>query len=630
MTCYNKLYTHEISFDGGVNYTSITLAVFPKFTFKREKDAQYYRQKTSEWKFIRGWNAGIYDVLKSKIDDPDSVTSQIKVKTTLNDSSGTPIRVQFEGVIKLAQCEVDADTEAITFTPDTDDNYAWYENAKTIKYNPIVICDYAELVTYTGIGTRVRIFQYNGGGAAPGVHEFNETCGAQPNNWAVGVDYIVTDLDQGWVKHPTNGTFKCLIAHTSTAGGATGPPPVGGNAYWQVGTPYLDFVRYESDIPFDLYTAGNGVYDTGYPNVTALIDGATNVDEGRFYRKECTGSTETKTLATRARKLIDFTGTPGEGVLNSMLDEAGQSLAVVSQFFSDANNPVTGIANRFLNLILSTKEMVINGVNSSNVNSGITFEEFFKMIRETFNCYWYISGSNLIIEHLSYFEDGLVYGGTPTVGVDLTSITYPAKINNTKDANGGNANNKYSFTDFDFPEREVWKFAEQTGNDGYIEYSSMIVEKEKEVVHQAQFLTTDVELVVKFPDQVDEDGWMLLACDASNELLKADARKLGYTPGQAAPGDMYIDVINGDLYWDNLLPNFWRHGRSLTNIVINGTASTSLSVKRSKHQEKVRFLRMEDITITELIRTHMGDAEVNQMEIETSGDWVLVSLLYDI
>ena len=627
MICYNKIYTHEISFDGGVNYTSIALAVFPQFTFKLEKDAQYYRQKSSEWKFLRGWNAGIYDALKLKIDDPDSVTSQIKVKTTLNDASGTPVRVQFEGLVKLAQCEVDADTEAITFTPDTDDDYSWYENLKTVKYDPQLICSYDELITYIGTGTQVRIFQYDGGGAAVGVNEFNETCGAQPNAWAVGTAYIVTDLDQGWAKY-AGGTFKCLIAHTSTASGATGPPPPGGNAYWQKGTPYLDYVRYESDVPFNLYAEGNGVYDTGYPNVTALVAAATNVDEGKFYRKVCTGSIETKTLATRARKLIDFTGAPGEGVLNSMLTEAGQSLTIVSQFFSDATHPVTGAANRLLNIILSTKEMVINGVNSSNVSSGITFEAFFKAIRETFNCYWYISGTDLIIEHLSYFEEGLTYGGAPTVGVDLTSATYPAKINNTKDPNGDNANNKYSFKDFEFPEREVWQFAEQTGNDGYIEYSSQIVEKEKEVAHSAKFITTDVELVVKFPEQVDEDGWMLLACDASNEVLKADTRKLGYRPGQSAPGTLYTNVINGDLYWDNLLPNFWRHGRALTTIVINGTASTALSTKRSKHQEKVRFQRMEDITITDLVRTHMGDAAVNQLEIDTEKDWVLASLLY--
>jgi len=627
MICHNKIYTHEISFDGGVNYTDIVLAIFPKFTFKREKDAKYYRQESSEWKFLRGWNAGIYDVLKAKIDDPDSVISQIKVKTTLNDSSGTPIRTHFEGLVKLAQCEVDADTEAITFKPDTNDDYSWYENIKTVKYDPQDICDYDEHTFYTGEGTRVRIFQYDGGGGAVGVNEFNETCGAQPNAWAIGNVYIVTDLDQGWAKHPTNGTFKCKQAHTASLGNE---PPPGGNAYWDAGTPYIDYVRYESDVPFDSYAEGNGVYDTGYPNVTALVSGATNVDEGKFYRKVCSGTTETRTLATRARRLIDFTGTPGEGTLNQMLGEAGQSFTIVSQYFSAVNNPVTGIANRFLNLILATKEAVINKQASSNVNDGITFDEFFKMLRETFNCYWYMSGSNLIIEHLSFFEEGLSYGGSPSVGVDLTSVTYPSKINNTIDVNGNNTNNKYNFIDFEFPEREVWKFAEQLGNDGYIEYSSEIVEKGKEVSHSAQFITTDVELVVKFPEQVDENGWMILACDPSNELLKADARKLGYRPGQSAPGDLYTDVINGDLYWDNLLPNFWRHGRSLSGLIINGIVDTALSTKRSKHQEKVKFQRMEDITMTDLVRTHMGDAEVDQLEINTEIDWITCSLLYEI
>jgi len=629
MICYNKIYEHFISFDAGLNYDQINLAIFPKFTFKREKDAQYYRIKSSEWKFLRGWNAGIYDILKGYIDDPDTVLNQIKVKTTLNDDTGTLVRTYFSGLMKLAQCEVDADGEAITFTPDTDDDYAWYENVKTIKYDPQLIVPYDEFITYEGSADLVRIFQYDDGSAV-GVSEFNETCGAQPNAWVVGNVYVVTDLDAGWAKHPTNGTFKCLIAHTATATGATGPPPSAGNTYWLKATPYLDYVRYESDIPFNTFYPGNGVYDVGYPNVTALVAAATNVDEGKFYKKVCTSTTETKTLASRARKLIDFTGAPDEGVFNMMLITAGQTFGIVSEFFSAADNPVTGIANRFLNLILVSKEMVINGIASSNVNDGITFEDFFKSLREMFNCYWYVSGTDLIIEHKSYFEEGLTYGGSPSIGVDLTDVLYPARINNTLDPNGNNANNKYSFVDFEFPEREVWKFGEQLGNDGYIEYSSEIVEKEKEVAHAAQFITTDVELVVKFPDQVDENGWMIIACDNSGLVLRADARKLGYIPGQGAPGDMYPDVVNGDLYWDNLLPNFWRHGRSLTNIVINGVVSTALSLKRAKRQEKVKFQRMEDITITDLIRTHMGDAEVDQMEVNTEDDWITVSLLYDI
>lgn len=628
MICYNKIYQHYISFDDGVNYVEIHLAIFPKFTFKKEANAEYYRIKSSEWKFLRGWNAGIYDVLKAFLDDPDSVTSQIRLKTVLNNASGVPIRTYYEGFLKLAECEVDAEGEAIRFTPDTDDDYSWYENLKSIKYNPNTIVAYQQLVTYTGTPTRVRIFQYDGGAGAVGVSEFNETCGAEPDAWAVGNVYVVSDLDNGWAKHPTNGTFKCQIAHTASA--ANEPPP-GGNAYWSVGTPYLDFVRFESDVPYDGWDAGNGVYDTGYPNVTALVGGATNADEGTFYKKVCTAGSQTKTLCTRARKLIDFTGTPDDGVLNMMLQTAGQSYAIVSQFFNDATHPVTGVANRLLNLILSTKEMVINSYGSSNVNDGISFEEFFKMIRETFNCYWYISGTNLIIEHLSYFEEGLTYGGSPTVGTDLTdSVTYPARINNTIDPSGNDANNKYSFANFEFPEREKWKFAEQLGNDGYIEYSSKIVEKEKEITHAADFITTDLELVVKFPEQVEENGWMILACDGSNEVLKADARKLGYIPGQGAPGTLYSDVLNGDLYWDNLLPNFWRHGRSLTNIVINGTASTALSLKRAKKQDKIRFQRQADITITDLIKTFMGEAEVDQMEVDTESDWILVSLLHDI
>jgi len=636
MICHNKIYVHEISFDAGSNYTVVQLAKFVKFTWKREKNAKYYRDKSTAWKIIRSHAAGVYDVLKGYIDGPDSVTLQIKVRTWLMEFDGvTPKRVYYEGLVKLSDCEVDADGEGITFTPTTDDDYLWYESYKGVKYNPQTIMDIDEIVTYEAEPVKRVMFN-----ELVDPNGYNSVCspGETLDDWLTARKYIETsfayddgailgsETTWGWCRNDGGKYYKCILENTAGAGNE---PTGAGNANWtRIDPPPDDYVQLHSELPFTGYTEGNGIYDTGYPAVTANVTDATNVDVGDFYKKGCTVITEEYTVATRARVLIDLAG--DDGVFNQMLLEAGQSFTVVSEFFSDSpNNPVSGTANKLLNLIICTKEAIINGVDSSNQNDGLSFEQFFAMMREVFNCYWYIDGTDLIIEHLSYFEEGLSYGGSPSTGVDLTSATYPYTINNTLDANGGDSLDKYSFSGVDFPEKEVWKWAEQQGSDGYIEYTSAIVDVGKETVHNAQILTTDIELVVKFPDQVDENGWALMACDPTNIIWMRDSYKDGYYPGGTL-GTLYPDVLNGELYWDNDLMDWWRYGLALTNVRIVGTVTTALSVTRSKKQEKVMFQRKEDITLTDLIITHLGNGEVDVMEIDTESDWVTVSLLYEL
>ena len=118
-----------------------------------------------------------------------------------------------------------------------------------------------------------------------------------------------------------------------------------------------------------------------------------------------------------------------------------------------------------------------------------------------------------------------------------------------------------------------------------------------------------------------------MACDPSNVIWRRDSYKDGYTP-DGTVGDLYTDVVNGELYWDNLITDWWRYGCALTNIKINGTPSTALSLERGKKQEKVKFQRKSDIDETELIETHMGEGEIAQMEVDTESDWITVSLLY--
>ena len=95
-----------------------------------------------------------------------------------------------------------------------------------------------------------------------------------------------------------------------------------------------------------------------------------------------------------------------------------------SMFLNDSVNPITG--QKFKVLITPKSNLVKGDYDTPAKKAPVKLKELLDMLRDIFQCYWFIDYDGvdykLRIEHVSFFKNGGSYGGSPTVGTDLTLL----------------------------------------------------------------------------------------------------------------------------------------------------------------------------------------------------------------
>lgn len=140
----------------------------------------------------------------------------------------------------------------------------------------------------------------------------------------------------------------------------------------------------------------------------------------------------------------------------------------------------------------------------------ITLKQILDMLRDVYQCYWYIDGSNrLCIEHISYFKNNKSYGlYTPTPSIDLTAM---------KDMPNGLpwsfGTNELGFDKSNCPNRYEFEWADES-TEQFKGYAIDILdkatsEKQKERVNVSNFVA-DVDYVVIYPNGVSDDIYAVI------------------------------------------------------------------------------------------------------------------------
>ena len=629
MICYNEIWRFQISFNE-VDFIDIKLSNYPKLKYINEQNQVFYRMHSGEWKINRTLEPSVFDILKLKIQDPNAVVDNIMVKANLYDTSGVFIETKFTGYVPVSGCEIHEDHGWVVFTPEPKDEYQFWDENKDKKYD-INNYDIYKLnsyeITYGADSQTWKIFEKDTGGPPIGASRYT-ACDFVPDDWQSGRSYTTTNgqaptdaYTKGWVMYGGD-SYRCKLAHTSSP---ANKPVFGGNTWWEdVG--YFSYGQQQADIPLTGYSAGNSIFDTGFPNITALVPDATNCVIGKSYKAQCTVTSTTGTLTNYGKRLVDLSG-GSDGILNKLFLMYGITLNIVSDFFSDATNPISGTTNKLTNVCIAQNRNIINQTEVP-LTGEMSLQDITNVFRDVFNCYWYVDGNDFIVEHYDFFDKGKAYGGTPTVGIDLTNeVLYLTKYQILKDLNEQYEATKYDFASDEFYEKEIWRWSTKRGYDGLIEYTSLMVKKGSDKTYNLAPFMTDVEYILEHPDQVDESGYMIVACDGSYVIYNRDAYKFGYTPGMTSMSYFY-DVVNGDLCWDSLLNDWFLYGRYLESLKIDGIAKTAETTRRIKKQV-VKFPRLENFDPFELVKTNIGNAKIKEVEINTDTDFCTAQLLYE-
>lgn len=299
-------------------------------------------------------------------------------------------------------------------------------------------------------------------------------------------------------------------------------------------------------------------------------------------------------------------------VLQRLLAASGSGIEhMYSEFFTDANNPITEDAQMRYTITPKSNVMVGGDMTYQAQKGDLSLRDFFDLMRDCFRCYWFIDENNILhIEHIKYFMNGGSYQSSPGVDVDLISLVNPRS---GKTLAYGQEQYKFDKPAMAARYTFAWKDEVTQPFTGYpIEIVSNYVDKTKSEEIKLSKFTSDIDYLLLAGD-IDKDGFAIMNISDS-----------GLT-------------IDSTLYWNNLqngylsfdyLQKYYFWDMSARWYSINGNTYQSLGVKKLKLQE-VSFPALNDPDPSKLVRTLLGYGAVEKMSVSLSSRNVKATLAYD-
>jgi hypothetical protein len=462
---FGDKYKFAISVDG-ISYRYLIPARAIIITGTRQKESSRFAKKTSEWVIYRHENFDAYNELVAKIALLNTLSTEITCRIELYDNYATLTEYPFEGYVLLNGLSINEDNGVISFTPEEKSLYAWYDEHKSDKAEIINVVKGDYPLKYDVTTVIEEYYLPNGVGYVTPTGFAKVT--ARIVAWSSLSNYTTDYKSNSWAR---NNGFLWNCIKESGPGTPDGPhEPVDDDEYWEriIGSngKYVNIVdrvyRQTSDLPVtdnsdpaNDFIHGNGTFELSFPSVTTNDSDSTknNIYQNRYFYPTLASITKTVTfdpglytLMGGCFKLYDPSG-PNATATNSVLDHLlkGSGLTVHSNFFEDATNPVTGATNKLNNLRLAHGQF-IKGIMDYSTSCEVSLDEILKDLCNTFNLMWYISGTQLIIEHVNYFLNGFSYSSAATVYADLTdTTTYPYKWQTVFDIDGSGSDKDYKF-----------------------------------------------------------------------------------------------------------------------------------------------------------------------------------------
>lgn len=334
--------------------------------------------------------------------------------------------------------------------------------------------------------------------------------------------------------------------------------------------------------------------------------------------------------STNSRKL--------QGIINYLKDRLCGTNNVISDFFEwnppgdtagyvAGENYVTGEINHYSNISMNTLPQAIHDAYDYNGDTPtaeqldtwtkkiakhvVNWNLIEQLLREVFNCYWFIDDTNTIrIEHFSWFQRSVAY--------DLTSAQYSQRMI---------GRNIYKYDKINAPKYERFRWLDAVNFDfvgAEISYIGSCLNNDAKTNSSERGgldVMTDIYYIITAPSDIANQGFLLLANDDSNGTWQ-NIGKLSQA-----------NLTNVDLSWANLHYNFHRHNRTLIQGFMNLTFQSFLSALRFKKQENcvLPLCCDDDIdSLNDLIETEIGQGVIEELEINLKTNIATISLAHDL
>lgn len=291
--------------------------------------------------------------------------------------------------------------------------------------------------------------------------------------------------------------------------------------------------------------------------------------------------------------------------------------AEYSRFFYGSSNPISG---QQFTLLITQKSNILHGEYDNPAQKAVTtLGTILNALRDIYRCYWYIEGGKLKIEHIQFFRNGGSYDISPEIGIDLTEIT---NVRNGKPLAYLTSN--YEYDKSDMPERYQFSWMDDVSPafEGYpIEIRSKYVTEGKTEEISIGSFTTDIDYMLLNPGAISEDGFALFAATGN-----IGSYSLPFVFRQVDGAYLYMQ--NGYLSWITLIPSYYTYDLPAKNVTINNINTSVQQTSREKKQ-KITFTSIIDPDTNKLIKTYIGNGQVEKITINLCSRQNEVTLKYD-
>jgi len=295
-------------------------------------------------------------------------------------------------------------------------------------------------------------------------------------------------------------------------------------------------------------------------------------------------------------------------VVSKLLEAVGSGVtheetSGFSDFLYGVSNTIRGVFKT--PIIVPITNILVGDYDEPQPVVKITLKDIFDLYRQALRVYYRVNDdSELIFEHLNFFENGGSYAGE-VIGTDLTGTFDPM----TGKA-WATAQNTYKFEKAEMPERYEfgWQGKSSKPFIGYpMDILSEWVEKGKVEKWSIGRFNSDIDLIHNGGSDVSKDGFLFVEAVKPGTVYEAPLVNV------VIDSEEEYNLQNGYASFAWLVPNLHKYGLPASDININRYATTAITLAKRKLQEII-MSTSEDIGTLELTTTEIGNGKAYRVE----------------
>ena len=185
---------------------------------------------------------------------------------------------------------------------------------------------------------------------------------------------------------------------------------------------------------------------------------------------------------------------------------------------------------------------------------------------------------------------------------------------------------KFEYKKEELPKFERFSWMDDLENsffdNGTIEYTGVCVDQyeNKEILHAVQYISTNVDQMIRTPDKVQDDGFALVAT-VDHVILRG------------APEGIQTGYVNGVLSWDWLFRYVHRWKRKKTYGLMNGVNTQFIGRPKNRSQKDVKVHiccdEIDQFSPDDLVKTQFGWGAVESATYDEPSEILTLNLLHD-